>query len=184
MKKELINKILIIIVTAILSSALTYLTIKLVKNNKEDSFVNSYNNATKKVGVIKAEKYDYKLPAFSISVLGNKFDSITSKDLEKTPVTRFIAVVSNGKNKIVRKYTGIKFKDVLNTKNFNEYSSITFKSTGGLQVTYDKSQITDEVFLIFQVNDKGFIKNEKVGLLAVDRLSRYSIPNIVRIDIN
>lgn len=168
-----------IIITAVLSILLT----KSYEKYKTQKLISNYNNVTENIGINAIQKVDYTLPEFSITVMGSYVGNITNEDLKNLDVYGMYVTMTNGDTKTLKKCVGIKVKDILSLKQFTDYNNIIFKSDSGLQVSYTKDQINDNVFLIFTKNDDS-VRDEKVAVLGVDRLSRYSIPNILRIDFN
>ena len=65
-----------------------------------------------------------------------------------------------------------------------DFKNIIFMSNGGLQVSFKKEEIVDDMFFVFEKNGIKFESGEEVSLLVPGLYERYSISNIVNIHFN
>ena len=78
-------------------------------------------------------------------------------------------------------FVGVRVLDVLKLTKMEGFNSLTFKSSGKLQVTYDKGEITDNMYFVFEVDGYKYDASEPVALVNPDVNARYSISDIVKL---
>ncbi|MBE6140681.1 MAG: hypothetical protein E7172_04005 [Firmicutes bacterium] len=179
-KKENLKYLLIILITAII----VIVTTIFIDNFRTKNLYKRYNNLVSKTGVVLYDKVDYQLPKFLILVNGIFEDSIAPVDLEPLDTFLIGAVTTDGFTNEINDYHVIKVKDLFYYYDFMEYNSVTFKTDGFLEVTLQKNEIDDDVFLTFDKNGYEYPEHQKVGLLIPKKDIRYSITNIEEITFN
>lgn len=172
------KKIYIIIITALVSSLLTvfgYWTVQRLNAPKYDDILNE------PFGIKEIKKIDYDIPEFSIMATGLLLSMINNDTLKELPIYELSAVITDGIFKYENSYKGIKVSDLVAKLNFDDYNKIVFKSNGGLQVEYSKSDL-DSVFLVFEKNGYRYQVNEPIGLFNPNVYERYNITNIQKLE--
>lgn len=136
------------------------------------------------------KKSELTIPEFSVDIEGKIDGALTNIDLSNVTLYDFVADVTvydiDPDSEIYReKWTGVKLKDVLNTKGITEYDTLDFKSTGNITVRYKKEEINDNMYLIFYRNDMLISKSEDtpIMLFVSDLKNRYWVPSLTRMDI-
>lgn len=144
-------------------------------------FINEYRNLklTETTGIKNSKKIDYQLPNFAIVVNGLYDTTITNKDIEKVNVYSIGAVTTDGYVNTYNEYIGVKLKDILKERQLDQFNSITLKSNGGLSIVYEKKDIDDGVYLIFERNEVKLSKDEPVSIISLNVYERFSIDNLL-----
>jgi len=173
MKKKIIY---IIILTALVSSLITVFVYWLINQPK----VNCSNNKIIGNGDIKYEikEITYNIPSFSLSTQGLYFSPIIKETIENLQTYEILADTSDDIYIYHNSYKGIKVKDIIELLGYNDYNKIIFKSNNGLQVTYLREDITDDIFFVFEKDDIKYPKDKEVNLLNPLLSSSYNINNI------
>ena len=143
---------------------------------------NKYKKLTETIGVKSAEKIKYEIPKFSLTIGGIYDNTITNVDCANLDVYKFKAVMDDGIYKRVYEYVGIKVEDVLEMANMDNYNKITFMSSGFLQVTYSKDEITDNTYFVFEVDGKTYEYPDSIALVNPELNARYSITGLARLN--
>lgn len=172
------KKIYIVIITALISSLLTvfcYWTIQRLNTPKYDDILNE------PFGIKEIKQIDYDIPKFSIMATGLLLAMINNDTLKDLPIYEFSVVLTDGIFKYENAYKGIKVSDLVAKFNFDDYNKIVFKSNGGLQVEYNKSDL-NSVFFVFEKNGYQYQLNEPIGLFNPNVYDRYNITNIQKLE--
>ncbi len=176
--KNTTRYILIIIAIILLSVGGTLVGEKIYDKVVE----NNYNKLVKTTGVKKVTKVNYEIPGFALIVSGIYDTTITNIDIKDMQVYKISAVLDDSISKNLYTYNGVKFVDALELSGITDYNSVTFKAGGKLQVKFDKDEISENVYLVFDVNDNKYPSNEPVSLLAPDYNARFSITDVVALE--
>ena len=75
-----------------------------------------------------------------------------------------------------------KLKEIFDSLGIKSYSEVKFSSNGGLNVTFSKDEIDDNVFLFFE-RDSIYLEKAPINLLVPNEPARYSIQNVQTITI-
>lgn len=171
MKKIIITGV----VTAILSVAITLLGTKLYNSY----MINEYQEMLKEPGIVNVEEITFDFPKIHLSMDGIYFAPIAYEDIKDIQAYDISAVISDAVSKELYTYEGIKVKDLFAKYEIDDYKSVTFQSSGKLQVIFDKDEITDDMYLVFSRDGIKFPVDEPVGLLCPSLDARYSLTDIV-----
>lgn len=181
-KKKLWKQIIIYVVIVIVTAGATYGITNLIDKKQIDKFYEDVGDA----GIHKlTEVTDFTLPEFTITVFGSTKDVITELTIKDLKIYKIDATTINNGKKMRFTFTGIRLKEALALINIDdkyEYSTITFKSTDGVQNVYNKENITDNVFLVFATNGKIYT-DKKVNLMNFDGDTIRNVENLIRMDI-
>lgn len=174
------RKIITIIITILVSVGITLLITSLIsqtKSKKDQNFL-------KEARVISTEKMsNYNLSDFSIVFTGTQNLSFTNKDVSKMDIYKIKAIVNDiDNNKKYNEYIGIKFKDILKSKNINAFTKITAYTDDGISIEYDFANIDDNSYIIFERNNHNLSHNSKVGLINLNFNSKYYIDGLTKIN--
>lgn len=169
------KKWIIYIFIAVLSSAITFEVINYQKQIK----ISKYKESVKgDIGIKNInENKNYTIPEFSIPIYEKTQYNLTNDKIKDLPIYDINALISNEGIKVNIDYTGVKLLDIINLLNIKDYNTVVFKSDGGLQVIYDKNNITDNIYITFSDN-----ANYKVNMINFNSDLRYSMKNLNRID--
>lgn len=140
------------------------------------------NNLVKEVGVKEIKEINYDIPKFTILTDGiyqTNISMVDFKDVVKTYEIK--AVLEDEIEYEYAEYVGVKVKDLLYSYDMEDFEKLTFQSNGGLQVTFKKEEIVDDMFLVFEKNGQKFESGEEVSLLVPDLYARYSISNVINL---
>lgn len=162
--------IILVILVAILSSLLTF----------EVFYISEYRyqKSIEEVGVKSVEKIDYDLPEFTVVALGNYDTTITNEDVKDLDVYLIKAVTTDGYDNYYNEYVGIRLKDILRDRGLDEYNSITMNSNGGVSVRYDRDNIDDDVYIVFERSGIVFNSDEPVDLVSLNVYDKYFVQNL------
>lgn len=169
------EKITIIILTVVISVALTLIGVKVFDKVKQTQVSNIAKNA----GVHDVIEIDYEIPEFSIDVSGIYDTIIDSRDLNNIKKYYIETVMDDGIYKFLYSYEGIKLSDVLELYELEDFKTLTIKSDGRLQVTFLKEEINDSIYLTFSKDGYRYAPSEVVALVAPEYMARYSITSVV-----
>ena len=162
--------IILLVLVAILSSLITFGAFYISEYK--------FQKSIEEVGVKSIEKIDYTLPEFTVVALGNYDTTITNKDIEKLDKYLIKAVTTDGYDNYYNEYVGIRLKDILKDRGLEEYNTITMNSNGGLSVRYDKDNIDDDVYLVFERSGIIFNSDEPVDLVSLNVYDKYFVQNL------
>lgn len=171
------EKITIIILTVVISVALTLIGVKVFDKIKQTQV----NNISKNTGVHDVIEIDYEIPEFSIDVSGIYDSIIDSRDLNNMKKYYIETVMDDGIYKFLYSYEGIKLSDVLKLYELEDFKTVTIKSDGRLQVTFLKEEINDSIYLTFSKDGYKYSPSEAVALVAPEYMARYSITSVVEL---
>lgn len=110
------------------------------------------------------------MPDFTIVVQG-LYDGVITKLSEiadEVPVYTFDAGVQTSYGVLTDNYTGIKVRDVLNKAGYTDFSDLTIKDAGNVEVHYKESEISDNAYLVFYRNGKYFDNDDKEPVHYID----------------
>jgi hypothetical protein len=174
-KNNIIKNIIIYLIIIVLSSGITYEALKIQKQNH----INEYKaNDNAEIGITNlTENTDFSVPNFEITISEKKLYNINNNTIKNIKLYNIDAITLSDNIKLKLNYTGIKLNDLIQTLNITDYNTIVFKSDGGLQVVYDKSNINDNVFITFSNKS-----NYKINMTNFNIDLRYSMKNLTRID--
>lgn len=171
------NKRIIIVISVITVVALVLLGFLVYRGIT----ISKHEKLIETIGVKDVQKINYELPKFTIVVDGIYDNTITSADIKNLDVYKIKAVMNDGIYKDDYDFVGVRVLDVLKLTKMEGFNSLTFKSSGKLQVTYDKGEITDNMYFVFEVDGYKYDASEPVALVNPDVNARYSISDIVKL---
>lgn len=170
------KSIYIIIISALVSSLLTTFAYWLINQPTREN-----NNIVKAdVAEIRVKEIDYDIPDFTMSAIGLVKKAIIKETVNNIQAYEISADISDCIYLRHYTYKGIKVKDVITSiaKNYDDYNKVIFKSTGGLQVEYQKEEINDDLFFVFEKDGIKYPATQEVALLNPTVYDRYNITNV------
>lgn len=172
------KKTIITVVISVAATLLLVLGFNLINEWRLDKLV-------EEVGVKELKEIDYEIPKFTLLTDGIYQTNISTGDFKDVVKTYEIkAVIEDEIEYEYAEYVGVKVKDMLYAYDMEDFKNIIFMSNGGLQVSFKKEEIVDDMFFVFEKNGIKFESGEEVSLLVPGLYERYSISNIVNIHFN
>ena len=171
------NKKMYIIVLVIIIVLGLYYYLMIFKDGNVKLSVHEAGNFT---------KYNSELPIFEIRVGGMVNAGVTKAVLDANNVEpyEFEAFVETNWGNYKNKYVGYKLTDFLKVFKDQSYKSVTAINTGGVSVTYPLDIInSDKVFIVFYKDGEQIVKG-KIAIISVGESEKYSIENVVSINLN
>lgn len=170
--KKIIN---IVIVCVVLIGAILLLL----------SLINNKGNITKKSNQITDLK-ETKIGALedlAIVIDGDYTGIVINEDIEKMKAYEFDATYDNGWTVEKNHYIGIRLKDAFEYLSITDYEKVVFTSKGLVRVTYEKSDITDDTYLIIK-RDGDFIDGRIFNVISFDKDYNYSLYDLRSINVD
>lgn len=139
------------------------------------------NITNEKVGINEIKETTYEIKKISTPIMGS-YDKGVNSDILNTLTKYDIKVtLDSGFGKTTNTYKVVKVKDYFDKIQISDYENVVFMSPVNVQVSIPKEEI-EKCYFYFE-KDGIFNENSKLNLLIPDKESRYSITNVVRIDI-
>ncbi|MEG1505887.1 MAG: hypothetical protein RR478_00140 [Bacilli bacterium] len=129
-----------------------------------------------------------ELPSLDFLLLGLMSANIRNEQFEGLKIYTFDAVTKNNGEVIKHNYTGIKLKDFLEKQNITfdkKFGSLVFSSVNYTKVEYKKEDIDDNMWLVFQIDNKEIKLNDNKSYLTLINTEldtnswAYGIQNII-----
>ncbi len=133
-----------------------------------------------KAEVLNIKQTSQEIPDFSVKVTGAYTGDINKELLSayNIKVYEFDAIIDNGWDHVKNHYVGFRLLDMLNAFNITDFSSIKFTSGYRIDMTQLHSRLTNDIFITFFKDGKSIDENFKIGLLNVDKGTRFSLDGI------
>lgn len=173
--KELNNKRKYIIVgIAVLVIIIAGITFYLYKSN----MAKEYNKYIETIGVKSVKEINYDIPSFTLLTEGIYDNTITNDDVKNLKVYEIETVMNDGIYKDAYSYVGVRLKDVLKMAKMETFNTLTFMARGNLQVTYEFAEISDDMYLVFEMDGYKYDYLEPIAIINPNLNSRYSITGL------
>ena len=167
------KKVLLIVIMCVLM---------LVGCNKTEVNENKNIPTGEKGKVIDVFESTATLPKFSVGMRGIYDGGFNNESLKNAKVYDIKATMNDGYSEETHSYKGFKLKEIFDSLGIKSYSDVKFSSNGGLNVTFSKDEIDDNVFLFFE-RDSIYLEKAPINLLVPNEPARYSIQNVQTITI-
>jgi len=166
------KNIYIMILVATISSFITVVCYWTINQKKYLQFNTSNINS------IEVKKITYEPQGFAIRAEGLINDIISHETIKDIPLYEFTTGLSDHIKNNENTYKGVKINEVIKKINIDNYEKVIIKSTSGQEVEYNKNEIDDNIYLLFEKNSMPYPENEPVSFIDLKICDCYTIDSI------